>query len=65
MANRIFKTADEIMTRHLAPRLKDAGKRLNNNAIGPEHVAFAATALEKGVWKERDVKRYFDKKLGG
>ena len=64
-ADKITRTADELIEKHVAPRLKDAHQTQQTSQIHPQEVAMAAAALHRGVWTEKDVKRYFDKKMGG
>lgn len=61
----MIKTANDIISRELAPRLKDAHMTQKSCPISPEHIAMASAAVHLGVWKEKDVKRYLDKKFGG
>ena len=64
-AKKRLATGDEIIARHLAPRLKELHASQACSPVSPEQVAMAACALHEGAWTERDLKRYLDKACGG
>ena len=55
------KIANDLIRKELSPRLKEIRAPQSHSPVTPGQVAIAAAALKRGVWKEKDVKKHFDR----
>lgn len=63
--HKIEKIANDLISRELAPRLKDVHGCQKSSPVGPQQIAVAAAALKTGAWTEKQVRKHLDKAFGG